>query len=51
MKPLYNIVHFGAVLDGSTVPTILSKTEGEVILKNSTPIKFQLTDVLHDRYV
>lgn len=36
---------------GFTEPTILSKTEGEVIMKNSTPVKFQLTDVLHDKYV
>ncbi len=36
---------------GFTEPTILSKTEGEVIMKNSTPIQFQLTDVLHDQYV
>ncbi len=36
---------------GFTDPTILSKTEGEVIIKNSTPIKFKLTDVLHDKYV
>ena len=38
-------------LTGFRDPTILSKSEGEVILKNSTPIKFQLTDELHDKYV
>ncbi len=36
---------------GFTDPKILSKSEGEVIIKNSTPIKFELTDVLHDKYV
>ncbi len=38
-------------LTGFTDPTILSKTEGELTIKNSTPIKFKLTDVLHDKYV
>jgi hypothetical protein len=36
---------------GFNDPTILSKSEGEVIMKNSTPVKFQITDVLHDKYV
>ena len=38
-------------LTGFTDPTILSKTEGEVIMKNSTDIKFKLTDALQDKYV
>lgn len=36
---------------GFTEPTILSKTKGEIIMKNSTDIKFKLVDVLHDKYV
>ena len=36
---------------GFTEPTILSKTEGEIILKNSTDIKFKLTDHIQDKYV
>ena len=36
---------------GYTDPTILSKTDGEVIIKNSTPIKFKIVDELHDKYV
>ena len=36
---------------GFTDPKILSKSEGEVVMKNSTPIKFELTDVLKDKYV
>jgi len=36
---------------GYTDPVILTKTEGEVIMKNSTPIRVELTDTLHDKYV
>lgn len=56
-KPFMHADHFKQIyfenvtVTGFTDPTILSKTEGEVIMKNSTPIKFQLTDVLHDKYV
>lgn len=56
-KPFMHADHFKQIyfdnvtVTGFTDPTILSKTEGEVIMKNSTPIKFKLTDVLHDQYV
>lgn len=36
---------------GFTEPTILSKTNGEIIMKNSTDIKFKIVDVIHDKYV
>ena len=36
---------------GFTDPTILSKTNGEIIMKNSTDIKFKIVDILHDKYV
>ena len=36
---------------GFTEPIILSKTNGEIIMKNSTDIKFKIVDVLHDKYV
>lgn len=36
---------------GYSDPTILSKTEGEVVLKNTTPIKFKITDHIVDKYV
>jgi len=55
--PFMHAEHFKQIyFDNVTVtgyshPTILSKTEGEVIMKNSTEIDFQLTDVLHDKYV
>jgi len=56
-KPFMHANHFKQIyfdnvtVTGFTDPTILSKTEGELVMKNSTPIKFKLTDVLHDRYV
>ena len=56
-KPLVHADHFKRIefdnvtLTGFADPTILSKTEGELVMKNSTPVKFRLTDVLHDRYV
>ena len=36
---------------GFNDPTIYTATEGEVIMKNSSPVKVQLTDKLIDRYV
>ena len=36
---------------GFNDPTIFTTTEGEIIMKNSSPIKVQLTDTLKDRYV
>lgn len=36
---------------GYNDPTILSKTKGEVVFKNSTPIKFKITDHIVDKYV
>jgi len=52
-----NAAHFKQIyFDNVTVtgyndPTIFTTTNGEIIMKNSSPIKVQLTDVLHDKYV
>ena len=56
-QPFLHADHFRKIefdhvtVTGYTDPVILSKTEGEIVSKDSTPIRFVLTDVLHDRYV
>jgi hypothetical protein len=55
--PFMHAQHFKQIyfdnvtVTGYTDPVILTKTEGEVIMKNSTPIRVELTDTLHDKYV
>ena len=45
-------IYFDSVeVTGYLEPTIFTKTEGEIIFKNSTPIKVVKTDTLIDRYV
>ena len=45
-------IYFDTVtVTGYHEPTVFTKTEGEIIFKNSTPIKVVKTDTLIDRYV
>ena len=52
-----NAAHFRQIyfenvtVTGFNDPTIYTTTDGEIIMKNSSPIRIEKTDVLHDRYV